>query len=312
MGSQRSERTTGGWRRHTRGWQSGLVVLLVAGSAIVFVTPRPVSPQTFPSPSVSGAALERVRLADEAAADSAERERLDVDVRRLGSAFRAYNLAVAEADPDELVRARGRVLKAAAAATARSVEQTVALRAYQMRLFLRALQRWEQTGKADETLRALGGDFVDVLRRSRWCEPDSFRLRASSSVLRALFKKRFNDLTGLSRPPFSLSPEEDRLRYGFLIEYPFVPAGRVSSVEAVVRRRQALSGRLSLVDKLAQLDPGYPADLARGVLFFQAHRYVDATGAYRRWLSHHPDGPNTLRVRNYLSAAMLAARERGF
>jgi hypothetical protein len=58
------------------------------------------------------------------------------------------------------------------------------------------------------------------------------------------------------------------------------------------------------VEKVARRDPDYPADFARGVLFFQAHAFEASAEAFRRHLERHPDGPWTLRAKNHLLAAV--------
>ena len=102
QGSSRSERTAGkprgGLARHLEGWQPGLLAVYVAGIVALFTVPRPVAPVDIPEPLLEPLALDQVARTDRALAAAAERERLDTDVRELGSALRAYNLAEVSGD----------------------------------------------------------------------------------------------------------------------------------------------------------------------------------------------------------------------
>ena len=185
-----------------------------------------------------------------------------------------------------------------------------------MRRFIEALRVWErgaeQSTEPSEELLELGGDFVSVVTRSGWCEPGSRRLLAGDFVLRALFKKRWSDVSGIKGEGFDLTEDEDRLRYAFLIAHPFVPSGRAGTGQEVRRRRRLLTSQMKLIDRLSQRDTRYPADIARGVLLYRAGKFVESVGAFQRWLGAHPDGPYTLRARNYLKSSLDAVRRAGF
>jgi TolA-binding protein len=60
---------------------------------------------------------------------------------------------------------------------------------------------------------------------------------------------------------------------------------------------------LSYVNALARIDPSYPADYARGVLLYRSGRPAEAARAFSRHLEVYPDGPWTLRARNFWLAA---------
>jgi hypothetical protein len=297
------------------GWQAGLLVLVVAGTAIVFVMPHPAEPWFLPQPRIDAHALAAVMAADDLAAAEAKKQQLDVDVRKLGSAIRVYNEAAVAQDQDALLAARALVVKAAGTAVARSPEQTAALRAYQMTRFIEELRSWqrgaEQRSAPSAELGALGGDFVAVITRSHWCAADSRQLLASEAVLRAMFKKRYNDVTGIKGERFGLTVDEDRVRYAFLIEHPFASSASVTASEPH-RRRAALRSQMRLIGRLRERDAAYPADIARGVVLYRASRFAESAGAFQRWLAAHPDGRYTLRVRNHLKAALDAARRAGY
>jgi hypothetical protein len=157
-----------------------------------------------------------------------------------------------------------------------------------------------------EDLHGLGGDFLAAVRRSGWCVDATRELVASDAELRVLFKTRWNDLTGLDSEPFSLSLDEDRLRYRFLLRHPLARHDERAwphSDAAVVNARDNRA-RLKLVERLERRDPSYPAELARGVLSFWLSQHERASAHFRRHLELHPDGPYTLRAQNYLKAAL--------
>jgi hypothetical protein len=299
-----------GFRRHLDGWQGGVIVLVLAGSAILLGVPRSVAPEEIPMPRWDAFALAAGMAADDTLAHQAQDTELDVDVRTLGREMRAYNLVAAAGKVDELVQARARLAEAAVPALLRSMTQVRALRAWQMRSFLGELRRWQETGEETEELRALGGDFLSMARRNAWCVGER-RLVVDERVLRVLFKKRWNDVASVRTPELGLTLEEDRLRYGFLLEHPFRGPTRVvgAPVDARVEAFERGRARLETVERLRERDPDYPADLARGVIEFGLGRYPVAAEAFRRHLEARPDGPWTLRARNHLKAALDRSNE---
>jgi hypothetical protein len=297
--------TANGIRRHLRGWQAGLVLLLVAGSGILLATPRSVEPDGFPEPRFDTVALAAVAAADDELARTAAKGELDVDVRALGRELRAYNEAAAVADDDEFARARERLVDAAAKAGAFG-EQLRQLRAYQMLRFLEELRTWQRTGSISDELRALSGDFIDAVIRNRWCKANSRELMVGDRELRVLFKKRWNTIVGADGEPLALTADEERVRLGFLVAHPFInndALGR-SATERMAIERMVAPQRLKTIERLAALDPAYPAELARGVLFYRTGQYQPAADALRRHLEAQPDGSYALRARNYLKAAL--------
>jgi hypothetical protein len=297
-----------GITRHLDGWQAGVVVLLLAGSAILLAMPRAVAPARIPPPAVDGRALAAIEQRDDARTRAVQHQPLDVDVRAVGREVRAYNRAAAADRAQELVEARNRIVRAIAVALRHDAAPLLQLRAYQMRRFIVELRHWQASGEPSDELTALGGDWLEMLRRNRWCRGDR-ELVLSERVLRVLFKKRWNEITGLRQGPFALTLDEDRLRYGFLIEHPFV-RDKQAALPRSPRLDRARRGaaRLRMIDKLAQRDSTYHADLARGVVLFQLDRFAAASEAFRRHLAAQPDGPYALRAQNYLKAALDQVR----
>jgi len=291
------------------GWQAGAMLLFIATGAILLAAPRGVAPTSIPPPAVDNAALETIERRDEVRARRVAREPLDVDVRALGREIRSYNKAAATGQVQELVEARAQVARATVVALRHDAEPLLALRAYQMLRFVAELRRWTEQQPTGDELAALGGDFIDTLTRNRWCQRGTRHLLLGDRVVRVLFKKRWNDLTGLRAGPFALSLDEDRVRFAFLIEHPFT-----RQRDADLRRAGKLAAaaedelRLRLIGRLARRDPGYPADLARGVVLYQMGRYSRAGNAFRDHLERQPDGALALRARNYLKGALDRAR----
>ena len=306
--------------RHFEGWQPGVLAVFLAGSSAILAGPRPVDPTVVPEPTIVPRALTQAARADDdlarqAEAEAAHGERLDFDVRALGSAIRAYGQADAEGRDAEVVMARKQVIEAGKRALTHGEDALARLRAYQLRLFLRALRHWEAKGVETADLRELGGAFIAMATRNGWVRDGLVEM--DDTVRRAMFKKRWSEVTLIRGARFDLSLDEQRALFRFLLQRP--PA---DDVEAAATPR-ALRGirqderasfvaeqyRLRKIDELAALDPTYPADLARGVVFYRMRRYPVATELFRRHLDAHPDGPFTLRAQNYLRAALGHAAE---
>lgn len=329
-----------GWQRHVEGWQAGLVAVFIAGTAAVLGVPRAVPPGDIPEPDVSAAALDATIRADEArarsitpappggrrsalarpsgAADTAgggEPPRtLDHDVRALGDAVRAFGRAESDGDDAGLERAHRAAVEAAGAAIARSPDDVLVLRAYQTHAFVRGMQELERTGRASPDLIELAGTFPRSIELYRWYDRAARRLLLDEPALRALYKKRWNELTGLTGTAFALTLDEERALLRFLIAHPAVPSPALPpGAGPAAVRAHALAGavaanekRLAKIRELGRLDPGYPAALAEGVVLFHLGRFEQAAVAFERHLEAHPDGPWTLRARNYLKAALEA------
>lgn len=317
----------GGVARHLEGWQGLVVSVFIAGSVAALVVPRPVEPLEVPAPSIAPEALARVKAADDADADAVERgsaddERgLDADVRELGSALRAYGRADADADEGKLVLERQRTAAALARAVVASPDDVRRLRAYHLRRFMDAVRAWESGGAEPADLRELGGGFVRMLRRHGWVDEvrSPRRVLMPDEALRASFKKRWNEVTGLRGPALALSLDEQRALLGFLIQSPPGPPGWRAGPAEPVRAKGSRSTvsptafedqtTLKKIDELAAVDPTYPAELARGAVLYRLGRYPLAVESFRRHLEAHPDGPYALRAQNYLRAALGRAAD---
>ncbi len=290
--------------------------MLIAGSGAVVGVPRSVAPHEVPAPSVQPAALAAVLAADEArardAAKQAARGELDYDVRALGEAVRAFGRAEAAESGAGKEEAHRRATLAARSAIQHGPEPVLALRAYQARAFLREMRAFERTGEASEELSELAGVFPRSAVAYRWYEPVERRLLPGDATLLALYKKRWNEVTGLKGEVFALSLDEERALLAFLLEHPAVataPLGPgagpgTERAREAARRSAEDERRIEKIRELAKIDATYPASFAEGVVQFRLGRFEAAAVAFERHLAAHPDGPWTLRARNHLKAAL--------
>jgi hypothetical protein len=296
--SARTVQGTGGLARHLEGWQPGLLAVFLAGSVALLAVPRSVPPTEVPVPFANPRRLGEATAADDARARAAEEHPLDVDVRALGSLVRAFGRADATDDQDALASVRVQMGPAAAAARAQGEEALLGLRALQLRAFVRAVRAWEATGEESQDLVELGGPFTRMVRKNGWCEgAPTCALRMDEGALRASFKRRWNEVTGLAGGGLDLALDEARALYGFLLEHPIT--GRSGSAPETFLMRK--------IDELGAIDPAYPRDLARGVVLYRMGDYRRAAGAFGAHLEAAPDGPFALRAQNHLRAALERA-----
>lgn len=293
--------------KHLQGWQTGAVIVLVALLAALLAVPRPVLPDELPMPRPDMRVLAALSQTDRARAAAMDKQRPGYDVRALGEAIRSYGAADAAGDPmtgarlEQLVRAVPPALQA-------GQEALLSLRAYQMQLFLEQVALFARTGLESDELRELGGGAIPMLRRSGWVRrhgqgyivlPDRFDLEI-------LFRKRWNELTGLKEQPFALTLHEHRKLAAFFLAHPAVTS---NADEPVVRCRLADEYRLRKVQELAAVDTEYPADFARGVLLTRLRRSKQAVDALVSFVEKNPDGSYALRARNALRYAQEQLHE---
>jgi len=306
----------GGVGRHLEGWEAGLVAVVIALAGVLLAVPLRVAPRDLPPPLVDGRLLSAAGERDRDLASTivpalqgelsrpAEGAGL-YDLRAFGEAFRAYGRAEISDDVYAVVRVRQKLLESLARARALGDDKVLGLRAYQKQLFLEELERWETSLHPSNELAELGGKFPAVAVREGWFEDRALAMPVS---LRGIFfKRRWNEVTGLSDPPFALSLDEQRAFYAFLLEHPFIEGKE--NMKTADACRAADQWRLRKIEELGRLDPSYPYALARGVLFYRLGHYPSAAQAFRDYLSSPTDGRYALRARNYLVAALARANE---
>jgi hypothetical protein len=195
-------------------------------------------------------------------------------------------------------------------------DELLDLRAVQLDEFMLEVHRLAVPGGASPELGELAGNFLQSMRADGWYDGRS--LLPGDDVLRVMFKEMWNVLVGLQqRPDMALTLDEVRLLYAFYLRYPhrsramragLGPSDAGPGREPDRAERVAIEAwRIERIGRLAALDPAYPADFARGISRYRAGAFEASASCFRAWLRDHPDGPWTLRARNYLRAAEQAS-----
>ncbi|MDI3290396.1 hypothetical protein [Polyangium sp. 15x6] len=300
-------RVAKGFGRLLEGWQPGLVAVFLAGSAALLAVPRSVPPEGLPAPLVEPRMLAEAAALDDARARAVETKPLDADVRALGSLLRAFGRADARGDEAMLAELRRQIGPAAARALAQGEDAVLALRAYQLRSFLREVRRFVSTGETSDELVELGGPFADVLTRNGWCEgAPPCVMHMDERALRASFKRRWNEISGLSGSTLALGIDEQRALFGFLLAHP--PRSNPGRDDGRGAQDQT-AFLLRKIDELSALDPSYPRELARGIVRYRKGEFGRAAEHFATHLEISPDGPYALRAQNHLRAALERSLE---
>ena len=270
----------------------GLSLALVAAA---LGAPRATEPLVLPLPEPHRATLARKATQDRARVQSAREHGLSYAVRAVGEALRRYGAAAAAKSgetPRLLAKLRGLMHDELAQ---QHTEELLALRAAQTELFVGATHTWEHSGREDNELTELGGDFCELARGSGWLEDRQLVLEDDERAL--LFRSRWNELTGVAdTPPFVATLDEQRARFSLLLRH---PSGKGHA--------ERLNRQLGYVEALEKLDQDYPGAFARGVLYYRAEAYDASAEAFRIALAARPDGPWSLRAKNHLLDALAHA-----
>jgi len=296
-----------------------LAGLLVA--ALLF--PHDSVPTDVPLPDVDERVVADVEHMDDVRATRASQTPLQPEVRALGEAIRTFNTTEAK-NPTNAPwpEIRTSVDAARKLALGKGIEAITDLRAAQLTRFLDELQVWRKTGHGSGELEAEGGAFLRRMTMAGWVNDN--RLALSNSEVRVVFKLKWNAVARFDQiAELQPTKEELRLLYRFYILHPHagesaretLAAARQNAhsqddCEALVAGEQIAmeQWRLDKIEKLAQIDPSYPAAYARGVSLFRAAKFEASVHAFQEWLQLHPDGPLTLRARNHLRAALAQTR----
>lgn len=284
------------------GWQAGLLVVVMALVTVSIAVPRPAL-SDLPLPVANMKTLEALARQDQLWSEQASREPLSFDVRALGEAIHQYGQAEADHDRLQIAHALPLLQKQARDIASRDPQGLLALRAYQTQRFLQELQHFEATAIESVELQGLAGAFVEMARRAHWLQPTNpaTRLVADEHVRRALFRKRWNEITNLNAPPFALQIDEQRALYAFLLRHPVVssPSQQVGPNAC----RAADEYRLRKVAELGAMDASYPAQYALGLLLIRLDRPQQAIVPLADFVERHENGPYVLRARNALREA---------
>jgi hypothetical protein len=284
----------------------------------------PADPGPLPIPVVDQRSLARQASKDHDLADSARLQPLPPEIRALGSAVRAFHTLEAHTGAVlDMQRARQAVDSALVEALkANDIEALARLRAVQLEGFLEELRNVERSGAPTEELEALAGSFLPRMQREGWS--DGRHVELDEPARRAIFKQMWNAFLNLeAKPELAPSLDEQRALYAFYLTHAHPSEGTRRALAAARaaapdeahctalqagERMATESWRLERIEKLAAIDPAYPAAYARGIVQARRGNFAAASEAFRQWLHDHPDGPWTLRAQNHLRAAVEADR----
>jgi hypothetical protein len=300
-----------------------LIPILAGVLLAALLFPHDAPPTDVPLPEVDVRRVAEVERADDARALHAATTPLPAEVRALGEAVRVFNTTEAKSSPKApWPEIRGNVDSARRLALDKGIDAIIDLRAAQLRRFLDEVTIWRKTGRVTDELEAEGGSFLRRMTMSGWVKDN--RLALTDREIRVVFKLKWNAV-GRFEQIAELQPTTDELRvlYSFYLLHPH--AGETARETLAAARMNARSRddcaalaageqiaaeqwRLDKIDKLAQIDPSYPAAYARGVSLYRSARFEASAHAFEDWLRIHPDGPLTLRARNHLRAALAQAR----
>ena len=301
-----------------------LIPILVGVLLAALLFPHDSVPDDVPLPAIDARALERIEHDDDARAARAASTPLSAEVRALGEAIRAFDTAEAKDAPHTpWPELRAAVDEARRLALEKAgIEGMLDLRATQEKKFVDEVRAWRKTGQETEELAAVGGAFIRRMTLAGYV--DGTKLALGERELRVAYKLKWNAVARFEGVP-ELQPSIDEMRafYTFEILHPHAPEAARETIAAARKNArtqadcEALEAgeqlaieqwRLDKVEKLAALDPSYPATYARGVALYRAAKYDDSARAFEEWIRVHPDGPLTLRARNHLHAAVAASR----
>jgi hypothetical protein len=279
----------GGWRRHLEGWQLGVWVVFVCGLTAMLVVPRNVPPEYLPPPIIDRREQRQDREREAKRAAEA-RAGLPIELRSVGEAFRRYGRA-AFGDRERVPQLAGQLRRLAAEALERhGPARLLELRALQAELLMRAVET-RPAVPPPEAVELAGGLLDAGLRRGWWAPAPA---GAEDAELEMLFRLYWGNALGIgAHHPFAPSLNEWRVYYRFMLGRPLPEAAE---------RDADLMRKLEYVAALSQHDREYPAALARGILLYQRGAPAESALELRAHLERFPDGPWTLRARNYLAA----------
>lgn len=285
-----------GLARHLEGWPSGLVVVAMVALSALLVVPRSVEPDWVPAPRVD---RQEQSLLQQLESQRSARARagLPLELRAVGEAFRQVGRVSSATDAGPQLARNALLARAAEARKSYGDERLLELRALQAELFADAVLASSDSEPTPDRIE-LGGSLFALGRERGWFAPGPGRARRDE--LGTLFRVYWADILQLRRHPFAPTLNEWRAYYRFLLSQPN------RDTEA---REQDLQLKLGYVAALVREDLDYPAALARGVLLYQRGSLPEAAAQLTAHLQLHPDGPWTLRVKNYLAACGAALSE---
>ncbi len=312
------------------------VVLGVTSAYVVLA--HPVDPLDPPLPVVDLEPLGRVAATDRLIWLRVRGAPLSAEVRAVGTAYRAWNMAASGVetpsaeDRDGLIselRSTLGVLRGRVGDERSAYAALADLRAYHTETFLLELEHAVKSRDRSPELRALGGALVSVLVRNGWLDAGSLRARVPQAILRARYKLHWDAVVfGLGdcdtapiavcmgQTTLPLDGGELRALLSFLIAHPVVRQADVDEAgswpAAADRRRLVYLDRLITLDRIMDPSGGtrpllgdYPFLLGRGALLFRLHQFEMAAELFRVHLTRNPTDAI---ARNWYLAAVRRAR----
>jgi len=285
------------------GWQLLVVTFVVAWGTALVVVPRPVEPRDLPVPRIEPRSATSIRDRDRDLAASLQTRPLDTKLRRLGTAVRTVGKYEETSDP-QLSTARDEAKDAAKDALRLSGPDVLRLRAYQTERFLEELAGWVRTGQSSDELVELGGSVVRSFQATGWIVTENGKRRVllGDLALRAAYKKRWNEVTGVTADTLAVTVDEQRAFLAFAIEHPARPPANAGLGNAVAMYQNQMT--LNKIEDLAKIDPSYPVLFAKGIVFYRLASYANAATAFGRYLEETPNGPYAVRAANFLKASL--------
>jgi hypothetical protein len=255
--------------------------------AALLAVPRATKPGAVPQPVVHRRALDVTLSQLARRAESARTQPLPFAVREVGEAYRRLGRTQYEGpQPLDDSQALGWQQLVRAARGRSGDANLLTLRAVQAQLLVSAFERWETTGEVSDDLAELGGDFVRLAQQNHWWF--SHQLKVSYDERWALALLRWTSLAGFTQlAPYRLDRELEIVELRFFFRHLTQDASQFRICQRIVQR-------------YAELDPSYPVDYARGVLFAEAGQYDPAAAHFTRHLQNHPQGDWAIRARNHL------------
>lgn len=301
----------------------GVVPVVVALLGAAFLLPRAAPPDIVPLPSVDHAAFEARVREDVALAQRAKQTPLPGAVRELGTLLREWNRLEATDDDATRINAARAAIDRALPPLLTNLEDLRALRAVQLDTFLGEVRAFERTGKPSDELLAVAGPFVDRMRAVGWIRGNKVLL--TEDERRVAYKLTWNGVASLDRrAELALALDETRVLYGLYLRLPHAPepqirafaAARTGAKDAAAcaalaagEKLAAESWRLDRIGRLAAVDPTYPAAYAKGIANYRLRKFLAAADQFESYLRDRPEGPYSLKAKNFLRASLAAARE---
>jgi len=283
------------------GWQIGALVVFLVAVVTAIVVPRSAIPESLPAPHMTADEIASTRAKNLKTAERATAQDLPRMTQLVGARIRALGRAEWDKDAKASERVRSDIREASLVAMNQDPESLILLRAYQAQRFVRAYCDYLRSGEGSIDLIELGGTITSEMAEVGWLNVLAEAPHDTDLILSALFKKRFTKLVAPQHPALEPDTVEERALIAYRMQHPPKRAGTETQSEL-----DAVNGDFLLkqIHALSQIDPTYPAQYARGIVFFKMGRFEDAAISFDAYLLQVQNGPYRLRTINHLKAAV--------